>query len=128
MGIPSLEIEVAHSTDLEEPIMPLTVNDIFTALPERFNPEAAGDWTAKIQFNFGEDEDSWYIDVADGSINVGQGTVEDATATVTTTSDTWVGLVTGEVNGMMAMMSGKLQIAGNMGHVMKLQDRNVFGR
>jgi putative sterol carrier protein len=108
--------------------MPLTVNEIFNALPERFNPEAAGDWTAKIQFNFGEDEDSWFIDVADGSINVGQGTVEDATATVTTTSDTWVGLVTGEVNGMMAMMSGKLQIAGNMGHVMKLQDRNVFGR
>jgi putative sterol carrier protein len=36
--------------------------------------------------------------------------------------------VTGEVNGMMAMMSGKLQISGNMGHVMKLQDRNVFGR
>jgi len=108
--------------------MSLSVNDIFSALPERFNAEAAGDWAAKIQFVFGEDEESWFIDVADGSINVEQGTVEDATATVTTTPETWVGLVTGEVNGMMAMMSGKIQIAGNMGHVMKLQDRNIFGR
>ena len=108
--------------------MPMTVQDIFTALPERFNADAAGDWTAKIQFVFDEGAESWYIDVSDGNIAVAQGTLDDATATVNTTSDTWIGLVTGEVNGMMAMMSGKLKISGNMGHVMKLQDKNVFGR
>jgi putative sterol carrier protein len=108
--------------------MAMTVQEIFTALPGRFNAEAAGDWTAKIQFVFDEGEESWYIDVSEGNINVSQGTVDDATATVNTTTETWVGLVSGEVNGMMAMMSGKLKISGNMGHVMKLQDKNVFGR
>ena len=45
-----------------------------------------------------------------------------------TSKETWTGLVSGKVNGMMAMIKGKLKISGNMGHVMKLQDKNILRR
>ncbi len=44
-----------------------------------------------------------------------------ADCTVITTEETLVGLKTGSVNPMMAMMSGKIKIKGDMGLAMKLQ-------
>jgi len=109
--------------------MPITVNDIFNAIPERFNGDAAGDWNATIQFDFsgGEGGDSnWYICVADGSCTVAEGSADGASATVTTSSDTWVGMVTGSVNAMQAFMTGQLTVKGNIADVMKLQDKRLF--
>ena len=109
--------------------MAITVNDIFNAIPERFNGEAAGDWNATIQFDFsgGEGGDSnWYISVGDGSCTVTEGSSEGASATVKTSSDTWVGMVTGSVNAMQAFMTGQLTVKGNIADVMKLQDKRLF--
>ena len=104
--------------------MAITVNDIFNAIPERFNSDAAGDWSATIQFDFsgGEGgESNWYISVADGACTVAEGSSEGASATVKTSSDTWVGMVTGSVNAMQAFMMGLIQVEGDMGLAMKLQ-------
>ena len=46
---------------------------------------------------------------------------KDADATITTTVDTLQKLTTGDINPMMAVMTGKIKIKGDMGAAMKLQ-------
>ncbi|MEN0003321.1 MAG: SCP2 sterol-binding domain-containing protein [Bacteroidota bacterium] len=46
---------------------------------------------------------------------------KDADCVITTDIDTLVGMRTGSVNPMMAMMGGKIKIKGDMGLAMKLQ-------
>jgi len=109
--------------------MALTIQNVFEEIPVRFNGEAAGDWKATIQFEFsGDNAESWVVDVADGACNVSQGTADGATATVKTSADTWIGMITGSVNPMQAFMSGQLSVGGNLGDVMKLQDAKIFPR
>ena len=106
--------------------MALTIDKIFNAMPNRFNPEGAGDLSARIQFIF--DDEKWFVDIGNGVLKSGKGELDNPTATVKTSKETWAGLVSGKVNGMMAMLSGRLKISGNMGHVMKLQDKNILRR
>ncbi len=106
--------------------MEITIKDIFEAMPARFNGDAAGDWNANIQFAF--DDQAWYVKVNDGACEVAEGTLDDATATIKTATDTWIGMVTGTVDPMQAFMTGKLKVEGNIGHVMNLQDPRIFKR
>lgn len=95
---------------------------IFEEFPNRFNKEAAGDWATKIQFNISGDKGGdWTVSVADGEVDVAEGTADDAKCTITTSDETWIGLVEGTVNPMTAFTLGKLKVKGNMGDVMKLQ-------
>ncbi len=95
---------------------------IFEEFPNRFNKEAAGDWATTIQFNISGDKGGdWTVKVADGEVNVTDGSVDDAKCTITTSDETWIGLVEGTVNPMTAFTLGKLKVKGNMGDVMKLQ-------
>lgn len=45
----------------------------------------------------------------------------DAACTITTTSDVFAQLQSGDLNPMAAVMGGKVKIAGDMGLAMKLQ-------
>lgn len=45
----------------------------------------------------------------------------EADATITTTVETLQKLTTGDINPMMAVMTGKIKIKGDMGAAMKLQ-------
>jgi putative sterol carrier protein len=110
--------------------MSVSIDDVFGEIPKRFNGAAAGDWKADILFRFETDDGEMcrYVSVADGAVNVGEGDIESPTATIRTQAATWVGMVTGTVNPMLAFMSGKLRVEGNMGDVMKLQDQSIFPR
>jgi putative sterol carrier protein len=111
--------------------MPITVADVFNEIPKRFNSSAAGDWTASIEFQFqgGEGgECTWLVSVADGACTVGEGSSDSPSATVKTSTDTWIGMVTGTVNPMQAFMTGDLVVEGNIADVMKLQDKSIFPR
>ena len=108
----------------------VTIKDIFSEMPNRFNPDAAGDWVASIQFRFSGDngEEPWFLKVADGACETGEGELEGAETTIKVPGATWVGMTTGTVDAMQAFMSGQLVIEGNVGVVMKLQDKNLFRR
>ena len=45
---------------------------------------------------------------------------EEADVTMTASADTFIGLLTGDVNPTMAFMTGKLKVDGSMGLAMKL--------
>lgn len=106
---------------------PLSCKEIFDAMPSRFDAEAAGEWSAVIQFNIsGEGGGNWVVEVKDKKPNVYEGTTESPTATVDTDAETYVGIAEGKINGQTAFFTGKLKIQGNMNDVMKMN--SVFKR
>lgn len=107
----------------------LTCKMILEAMPSRFNPEGAANWNTVVQFNFsGEKGGNWYVTIKDKTCTVIAGTAEKPTATLNTSADTWIGIITGKVRAEMAFMSGQLKIQGNMGDIMKLNNPAVFRR
>jgi putative sterol carrier protein len=106
-----------------------TCEDIFKALPGRFQSDSAGTWETVIQFNVaGEGGGNWTMEVKGGKCDVRTGTADAPKATVETDAETWVGINTGKVNPMQAFMTGKIKVKGNMGELMKLNNPSVFKR
>jgi len=56
-----------------------------------------------------------------GDANVVTEEDKDASCTITTDSETFAALQSGDLNPMSAVMTGKVKIAGDMGLAMKLQ-------
>ncbi len=105
------------------------VKQIFDEMPNAFNAEGAGDWSATIQFEISGDRGGDYVvKIGDGKCVVAEGSSEDASSTIIATDETWIGVNDGSVNPMTAFMTGKLKVKGNMGDVMKLQNPSVFNR
>ena len=103
--------------------------DVFHALAGRFDPAAAGDWAATIQFNVsGPRGGDFIVTIADGVCTVGEGDEPEATSRVKVGDETWLGIVDGSVDPMSAFMLGRIKISGNLGDVLKLQDPKLFRR
>lgn len=73
---------------------------------------------AKLKFVLGED-----VILIDGTgeSNIVSQNDEEAACTISTEADTFLQLKNGELNPMMAVMTGKVKIKGDMGLAMKLQ-------
>jgi putative sterol carrier protein len=89
---------------------------------DAFRTAAAGH-TATIQQVIAGDEGEtrYWIRIADQTIDMGMGDVENPDATITQGYDTAVGLARSEVSPVTAFMTGKIKVAGNMGMLMGLQ-------
>ena len=79
------------------------------------NVEALG---AKLKFVL--DDDIIFID-GSGSENIVSNNDDEADCSIITSKDTLAKLRDGSLNPMMAVMSGKVKIKGDMGLAMKLQ-------
>lgn len=98
------------------------VSKLFANMAGQFNAEKAGDINATVQFDLsGANGGQWYVQVADGKVNVHQGTTSEPTATVKMDGDDYSDMVTGKLNPMTAFMSGKVKVEGDLGAVMKFQ-------
>lgn len=73
---------------------------------------------AKLKFVLGDD-----VILIDGTgdSNIVSQNDEEAACTISTDTDTFMKLKNGELNPMMAVMTGKVKIKGDMGLAMKLQ-------
>ena len=59
-----------------------------------------------------------WVKIGDGVYDYGEGETADASFTMTANWETMAGMMTGEVDGTSAYMSGDLQIDGNLQDVM----------
>jgi putative sterol carrier protein len=99
-----------------------TAQEIFNEMPARFKAEQAGDMNAVVHFNLsGEDGGQWYVQVADGAVEVHEGAPDDPTASIHMDAQDYVALSRGDLNPMTAFMSGKIRVEGNLAVVMKFQ-------
>jgi putative sterol carrier protein len=101
----------------------LSPQQIIDALPGALVPEKAANTKAVIQFDVSGDQGGkWWAKIADGKAETGKGDApETANLTVIAEAGDFVKIMTGQMDGMSAFMSRKLQVKGDMGLAVKLQ-------
>jgi len=103
------------------------VKGIFERIPEAFNADAAQGVDAIFQFEItGDGGGTWNVIIKDGACEVQEGAHGDPSVTMTMSTETWMGLVNKEVNGIQAFMSGKLKVGGDMMLAQKYQSLFSF--
>nr|WP_300308550.1 SCP2 sterol-binding domain-containing protein [Halomonas sp.] len=82
-------------------------------LRDRFDPEAAKGLSEVFQFHF-SDTDDYYVSIQDGDLDIQQGEHDDPSVSLSMSTETLKGLMSGDVNGMTAFMTGKIKATGNI--------------
>jgi putative sterol carrier protein len=93
--------------------------EFFDTLESRVDAAKTAGLNSSYLFEI-EGAGTWKVDVADGKVNVTEGT-GDADVTIRTSSETFSALASGEQNPTAAYMTGKLKVEGDMGAALKLQ-------
>ncbi len=103
-----------------------TVAELFERMPSQFQADKAGDMNAVILFDLsGEGGGQWSVAIADGACDVQVGAADSPKATVRMDAGDYKDMITGKLNPMMAFMSGKVKVEGDLNTVMKFQQ--LFG-
>jgi putative sterol carrier protein len=103
--------------------MSININDFLHALPNKVNPDVLEGQNACFHFDF-EAAGTYTVQLTDGKLDVLNGLHGTPSCTVKTTEEAFNKLLSGDLNPMMAMMTGKLKIS-NPGEMMKYA--KIFG-
>ena len=90
--------------------MPAAV-DLLKKLPSAFQPDAAGDTDCTVQFNIST---PMHVVIKNGTCATKDGASASPDVAITMDDDDLVSLMKGELNGMTAFMTGKLQLEGDL--------------
>ncbi len=95
---------------------------IFSGMKGKFNAEKAAGVNATVQFDLsGEGGGQWHASIADGNLDLEEGPAANPTATISMDADDFEKMSKGELNAMMAFMSGKIKVQGDLNTVMQFQ-------
>jgi putative sterol carrier protein len=98
------------------------LENIFANMSDQFQTDKAGDLDLSILFDLsGDGGGQWNAKIADGKFDVTKGAVENPTATLIMDADDFEAMSKGDLNPMMAFMSGKIKVDGDLNAVMKFQ-------
>lgn len=89
----------------------MTAADVIRTLPKAFDASAAAGTDCTIQFNFST---AMHVVIRNGTLAVGEGAAPSPDLAVTMEDEDLVALLKGELNGMQAFMTGKLQVEGDL--------------
>ncbi len=99
-----------------------TPAEIFAKMPANADASKLMGVNATVVFDLsGDNGGQWTIKVADGQLAVEEGATAGAASTIKMTSADYVAMMSGSLNPMMAFMSGKIKVEGDLNTVMKLQ-------
>ncbi|MCW5924281.1 MAG: SCP2 sterol-binding domain-containing protein [Saprospiraceae bacterium] len=101
----------------------MDVKTFLFSLPEKANPEVLEGHNTLFHFDIA-DAGQFTVKVADGKLEVSEGFNGEPSCKVSTSADSFAKLLKGELNPMMAMMTGKLKIS-NPGEMLKYA--KIFG-
>lgn len=89
----------------------MSLDEIFEKMPSKLNADAASGVDAVIQFNCSNPRT---VTIKDGNCTVESGTADEYTVAVTMEDEDLAALLLGEMDGMTAFMTGKIQLDGDM--------------
>jgi putative sterol carrier protein len=99
----------------------VAAKDFFAGLESRVDESKLAGVNNSYLFDI-EGEGQWFVDVKDSKLTVTEGGADrSADVTLTTSSETFEKIASGDQNATTAYMTGKLKIKGDMGAAMKLQ-------
>ena len=106
--------------------VPDTVEKLIEGMPGVFDPAAAGDLQAEIQFDVsGDGGGKWVLSIAGGGCKVRKGKAVAPVLTIETPADIWVKIARGEIDRPKAFMQGLYRAKGDMKVLMRLPQ--LFG-
>ncbi|HXZ35503.1 MAG TPA: SCP2 sterol-binding domain-containing protein, partial [Thermodesulfobacteriota bacterium] len=101
--------------------LPKTCRELIQSMPQGFQPEAAGDLTAKLQFEVqGEENFVSHLKIAGGACTYQEGPADKPNLIIKTPADVWLKISRGELSGQKAFMEGQYKVEGDMTLLMKL--------
>lgn len=101
--------------------MPQT-SQFLADLVTRFRPQAAQSLCATYQLHLtGDSGGTWHLSIADQRCNLSSGPADNPNVTITMTSEDFNQLTAGHLDAVSAYLSGRIQIAGDIGLVTRLQ-------
>lgn len=97
----------------------MTAKEFITGLPAQVKPEALEGVNTRFHFDISGAEGGQYtISVADNKIESSEGLVGDPKCVVSGSDENFMGIVSGKLNPMMALLTGKIKIS-NQGEMLK---------
>lgn len=129
IGIKPIEEEAAafvpelHSgVPMPAPTSMGTVGDLIAGMAAVFDPVAAGDLQAVVQFVVTDGEQGrYYVVIGEGKCTAYAGDYPSPTMTVTTPAGVWLGIARGEISGTTAFMTGQYKVTGDMSLLMRFE-------
>ena len=103
--------------------MQIDAKEFLFSLPAKVNPEVLEGLNTVFHFDI-SDSGSYTVSINEGKIAVADGLNGEAACTVKTSAESFGKLISGNLNPMMAMMTGKLKIS-NPGEMLKYA--KIFG-
>lgn len=95
----------------------IDVKEFLFNLPKKANPDALEGLSTVFHFDV-SDAGQFTVQLTDGKMEVSEGLSGEPSCKVTTSAESFSQLVSGQLNPMMAMMTGKLKIS-NAGEMLK---------
>jgi putative sterol carrier protein len=96
-------------------------NALINSLPAMVEPEKIAGVKARILFSLsGEGGGDWGVVLDDGKVSVSQGNMAQPQLTVKASTENADKMLNGKLDPMMAFMTGKVKISGDMALGMKL--------
>lgn len=101
----------------------INAKDFLFKLPSKVNPDVLEGLSTVFHFDI-TDSGQYTVSLADGKLEVKEGFEGEPKCTVKISEESFAKLIGGELNPMMAMMTGKLKIS-NIGEMTKYA--KIFG-
>jgi putative sterol carrier protein len=89
----------------------MNVNELIGHMPNNMNAAAAANLSTTIQYRITK---PMYLQLDNGQCSAHEGTAEKPNLTLIIADEDLKAMITGELNGISAFMSGKLKVEGDM--------------
>lgn len=97
----------------------MTAKEFILNLPAQVNPDALTGIETLFHFDIaGDNGGEFTVEVTGGKVNATEGLSGDPKCVVKAKDETLIGIIKGDVNPMMAVLTGKLKIS-NQGELLK---------
>jgi putative sterol carrier protein len=103
--------------------MQIDAKEFLFSLPVKANPDALEGLTTCFHFEIA-DSGSYTVNLQNGKLDVSEGLNGEASCSVKTNAESFSKLIKGDLNPMMAIMTGKIKIS-NPGEMLKYA--KIFG-
>ena len=100
-----------------------TPQQVFDGMRQSFQANKAKGVHARYQWELtGPNGGEWWIDVNDGTYQMGKGKIDNPSVTFITSDADWVAMSNGKLKGTWAFMTGRLKVRGSQAVARKLNE------